>query len=56
MAAKDYYQIWGLAENVTTEQIKKAYRKPAVYYNYVYGNQESKLREHISGGYRKWLL
>jgi DnaJ-class molecular chaperone len=33
MAAKDYYQILGLAKNATAEQIKKAYRKLAMQYH-----------------------
>ena len=33
MAAKDYYQILGLARNATADQIKKAYRKLAMQYH-----------------------
>ena len=33
MAAKDYYQILGLAKNATADQIKKAYRKLAMQYH-----------------------
>ena len=33
MAAKDYYQILGLAKNATADQIKKTYRKLAMQYH-----------------------
>ena len=33
MAAKNYYQILGLAKNATADQIKKAYRKLAMQYH-----------------------